>query len=569
MKKLIEKSKTFFTKPQESILSAASIIMIMIVFARVLGLIRLRILAHFFVDESLTLYFASFRLPELVFEVLTLGALSSAFIPVFTKAYKRDPEEAWDVASRTVNIGLVLFVLLSIIFSISAENIYHYIAPGFTNFQTKQISYLARVIFAAQGFFVVSYAMTGVLESRRRFLVPALAPLFYNLGIILGTLLFARNMGLLAPALGVLIGASSHFIIQLPFAYNLGFRFKLGIRPTSEVKKIGKLALPRVFELLILQISKMAELFLASLITLASYTHYTLAISAQAVPVGLFGLSMAKASLPILSSQSEEPDAFKKTLLSTLYQVLFFVIPIAGFIIVLRIPIIRLLFGADIFGWEATVQTGLVLSAFAIGIPFQTSVLVLTRAFYALHDTKTPVKVSLVGTFISVTLGFLFVLQFGFSTWGLALAYSLGQIFQGIALFYLVSKKLNNGTFFAFTPITKSILATTVASVVMYFFLKIFDRSVWVKQLSFLGSVRGFENINFERFVLDTRFTVNLIILSGLTTLLGTLIYIALSFLMQSKELAVLVQTVRKHALEKPAKKEETISPITGDTSQV
>jgi len=360
-----------------------------------------------------------------------------------------------------------------------------------------------------------------------------------------------------------------HFLIQLPFAYNLGFRFKLAIKPTTGVKKIGKLALPRMVELSILQISRMAELFLASLLSLGAYTHYTFAISVQAVPVGLFGLSMAKASLPMLSAQSEDLRAFKKTLLSTLYQVLFFVIPIAGFIMVLRIPIVRLLFGTNIFDWPATVQTGLVLSSFAVGIPFQTSVLVLTRAFYALHDTRTPVKVSLTGTLLTIAFGFYFILGLHYSTWSLALAYALGQAFQAIMLFYLVSKKLNNGTFFALSPIIKNVIASSVASSAMYFVLKFFDRSVWVKQLSFLGSVSGFESINFERFVLDTRFTVNLIALTVITSLLGVTIYIVLSFLMKSKELFALARIVKKHQLATPTKRKETISPITGDSSQV
>jgi len=121
-----------------------------------------------------------------------------------------------------------------------ANNFYGVLAPGFSIEHRDQIVAIARVLFAAQGFFVVSYVLTAVLESSRRFLVPALAPLLYNIGIILGTAFMAPRMGLMAPALGVVIGASSHFLIQLPLAFKLGFRFIPRIRITDEVKKIGK-----------------------------------------------------------------------------------------------------------------------------------------------------------------------------------------------------------------------------------------------------------------------------------------------------------------------------------------
>jgi len=544
--------------------------MVMIVAARIFGLVRLRVLAHFFVDEDLSLFFAAFRLPDLIFEVLTLGALSSAFIPVFTKIYKKDEAEAWDTAARVVNLGLIVFAVFALLFGLFAHNLYALIAPGYSIEQREQIAYLARVLFAAQGFFVVSYALTGVLESLRRFLIPAFAPLFYNLGIIIGTYLFADQFGLLAPALGVIIGALAHFLIQLPFAYRLGFRFALVLRPTSGIKKIGKLALPRIIELSFLQLTKISELFLSSLISTAAYTYYNFAYSAQALPVGLFGLSMAKAALPTLTAQSDDPKKFKKTLLSTLYQVIFLIIPVTTMLIVLRIPVVRLLFGTDIFDWPATVQTGLVLSAFAIGVPFQAATLVLTRAFYALHDTSTPVKVSLTGGAISILTSFTLILGLHYPTWGLALGYALGTTFQAISLFFLLSKRLNGKTLFAVGPILKNLFASIVAGLSMFLFLKFFDRSVWVKRLSFLSNLEATKNLNFENFVLDTRYTGNLIILTAMTAFLGLVIYVIISFLMGSEELFAFIRLIKRRRLSPPpAKEQETVIPTPSDGTQV
>lgn len=568
MMTFLKKSKEIFTKPQETILSAASLIMMMIIFSRLIGLIRLRVLAHFFVDTELTLFFAGFRLPDLVFEVLTLGALSSAFIPVFTAEFKKSERVAWETASRTLNIGLLVFLFFAALFGSFAPSLYKIIAPGFTDEQTLQIAYLARIVFAAQGFFVVSYAMTGVLESLKRFLIPAMAPLFYNLGIVIGTIMLAEDWGITAPAIGVVIGALGHFLIQLPFAYRLGFRFGISINPTRGVKKIGKLALPRIFELLILQLSKMVELFLASIISLASYTYYTFAYSAQALPVGLIGLSIAKAALPTLSSQTDELAKFKKTLLKTLYQVLFLIIPMASILIVLRVPAIRLLFGTNLFDWEATIQTGFVLSAFAVGIPFQAANLLLTRSFYALQDTRTPVKVSLVGTAITVLSGFFLVYYLGLPTWGLAASYAAGQIFQAVALYVLVSKQLNGGKIFHLTPVFKSIAAAVVSAFSMYYVLKLFDRSVWVKQISFLGS-DVVKSINFEAFVLDTRYTSNLIILTSITAALGIIIYLIMAYLLRIKELYAIIALFKRLPKAKSLKQEEETISVTSDSSQV
>ena len=411
--KIFSHGKRILFAPQASILSAASVIMLMVVFSRILGLIRQRVLLSYFLPEDLSLFFAAFRLPDLVFEVLTLGALSSAFIPVFTSYLKKDEKEAWQIASRIMNLGLLIFVGVAFIFSFSSEWMYGIVAAGFEPHEAARIAGFARILFAAQGFFLASYVITGDLESMRMFFVPAMAPLLYNLGIIFGTVVLNSRFGLYAPAIGVVIGAFLHFLIQLPFAYRLGFRFTLSFKPDRGVREIAKLAGPRVVELGVLQLSKTVELYLASLISTAAYTYFTLANAVQMLPVGVFGVSLAKAAFPSLTREANEPQEFKRILLTTLYQVFFLIMPLTTILIVLRVPVVRLLFGTDIFGWKATVQTGFVLSAFAIGVPAQASVMLLNRAFYALHDTRTPMAISLAGTSIATITSMVLILGFG------------------------------------------------------------------------------------------------------------------------------------------------------------
>jgi putative peptidoglycan lipid II flippase len=571
--KLVSSGKKLFTHPQTSVLSAATIVMIMILASRVLGLARQRILADHFAPGDLALFFAAFRLPDVLFEVLVFGTFSSAFIPVFTKELKNGgTDEAWKLASKVITLGLTFFIVFAVCFSFFAQDIYSIITPGFNYEETAQIASVARILFAAQGFFVISYVLTGVLESMRRFLVPALAPLFYNIGIIVGTIFLSERFGLMGPAIGVVIGAILHFCIQLPLAYKLGFRFTWGWKVDSGVKKIGKLALPRIVDLSFDQIGKTVELSLASLISKASYTYYTFANSLQLLPVSLFGTPLAKAALPMLSREFDNPPEFKRILRTTLFQALFFTLPLTAIVIVLRIPLVRLAYGTSIFNWQSTIETGYVLSAFGIGIVFQTLMAILTRSFFALHDTKTPVYVSMIGLFLLVVGDASLVLGFGIPVWALAISFTFSVCIETILLFYLLNKRLSGFvTANMVIRIGKMILASSASSFVMYFFLKLFDRSVWVKQLSFLGQVDIANNINFELFVLDTRYTGNLLILTLFVMASGGLTYLIVLFLLRSRDLSNFFGILKRFSLKNknilvPQKEQEPMAPAPDNT---
>jgi len=573
VKKIFFKGAKIFTSPQNSVMSAATVIMIMILASRILGLVRQRVLAHFFIPDDLALFFAAFRLPDLIFEVLVYGSFSSAFIPVFTKSLKEGRQKAWEIASIISNIGLLAFVIMALAVIFFASHFYGLFAPGFSISDREIIIKLTKILFLAQGFFVISYVLTGVLESLRRFLVPALAPLFYNLGIILGTIIFAGKYGLFAPVIGVVIGAFMHFAIQLPFAIKMGFKFRLAIKFSQEIKKIGRLALPRVIEVSFTQVAKTAELFFASIISTASYTYYTFGNSIQLIPIGLFGTSIAKAALPTLSRQADKPVEFKKTLFNAINQAIFLVVPVAVFLVVLRIPIVRLIYGTDIFDWQSTVQTSLVVSAFAFGIVFQVIYALLARAFYAMHDTKTPVTVSVSGLILNIALNFILIKLVKLPVWGLAASFSFMSFYEALILYFLISKKFGEKVILKNLPsFTKTISASLASGSVMFFLLKFFDRSVWVKRLSFLSSIDSLDAIQFEKFVLDTRYTLNLLILTLVVLAIGVVIYLVVSRILKSQEFFYFEQMVRKFSLSKkvgaiPSKEQEPVTPSAGDTS--
>ncbi len=548
--KILGKSKKLFSSQQTSVLSAAFVIMMMVVLSRVLGLVRQRVLAHFFEVDELSLFFAAFRLPDTLFEVLIFGSFSSAFVPVFARLAKKDSKEAWGLASSVLNIGLIIFFILILGFLFLAPRFYSVFAPGFTAEEQAKIVYLSRFLFLAQGIFVASYVLTGVLESLKRFLIPALAPVFYNLGIILGTVVLYSRFHLLAPVLGVILGAILHFLIQYPLAYNLGFRFSFRINEKESLKKIAKLALPRVIEVSFLQVSKVAELFFSSLVSSASYTYYTFANTLQLLPVGLVGLSISKAALPNFSERADSKKEFADLLWKTFNEMVFLILPISASFFVLRIPLVRLVYGTDIFDWEATVQTSLVLSAFAVSITFQAVNSLISRAFYALHNTKTPVLVSIFSLAFVLILDFVFIRVLGLPIWGLAAAFSLASFLQFLLLFFLINKELGGGFLFInFYLLLKKLIAVLLSSSLMFFMLKFFDRSVWVKKLSFLSRTSIAEKISFESFVLDTRYTFNLLILTILVFLVGLLSYIVFSLIFGNREVYSFYKLIRSRLL--------------------
>ncbi len=538
----------FLGRRQTNISSAAAIISLMIAFSRILGLMRNRVLAHFFSSTELSLYFAAFRLPGAVFDILVFGVISAAFIPTFTAYLAKDEEkQAWQIANGVLILALLVFLVLSGLIFLLAAPLYRRIIPGFSQEQIDQVVFLARILIVSQGFFLLSYFLTGILESWQRFLVPAIAPIFYNLGIIGGTAFLAPKLGLTGSVLGVVAGAFFHFIIQLPLAFNLGFRPRLIFNFSQPgLKKVGRLAWPRIIELSLLELAKTIELFFASLVSVGAYTWLTFANSLQLLPVDLFGTSLAKATLPTFSSLAarEENDQFKKVFLSSWQQILFLTLPASVFLVVLRVPIVRLVFGAARFTWESTLETGYTLSVFCLAIFSQALVLLLNRAFYAFQETKTAVKVSVFSTLINIILSGLLILILKFPLWGLALSFTLASLLQFLILFRLLANKL--GGFSkeeTLTPFLKTALAAVVAGGLMFFLLKIFDRSVWDKRLSFLNFFGLRLSTSLEKFVLDTRYTTNLILLTALVALAGAGAYLGLAWVLKIKALMVFLKT--------------------------
>ncbi len=508
------------------------ILVLMVFTSRVLGLVRDRMLNARFSPDELGVYFAAFRLPNLIFELLVMGALTSAFIPIFTKYItQKNEKEGFGMAAALINLSIIALTVLSIPIFIWAESISRFLAPGFDSVQIANMASFTRIMVLSQVLpLLIGNFFTGILQSYNLFLVPALAPVVYNVGIIIGIIFLSAPFGLYGPVIGVGIGALLFMLIQIPLVFSVGYRHKLDFNIRhSGVREVLRLIAPRTIGLAVSQIDSTVDLMLSSLLGASMVTVFNFAQQLQQLPVGLFGVTVAQAALPTLSAATAKEDIgeFKKAIISGIHQILFFVLPASAMFIVLRIPVVRLVFGASRFTWEATVLTGMTLSMFAISIFAQSIVNILARGFYALYDTKTPVTVGVVSILMNTTASIIFIKVLGWPVWSLGLSTSIASIINATALFFLLNRRVGG---FAkgelYLPAIKMFIASVIAGVVVFFPLKLFDQLVF-----------------------DTTRTFGLLMLTGLAGGAGLLTYVGLAWVFDVSELKsflALVSRVRK-----------------------
>ncbi|MEI6039860.1 MAG: murein biosynthesis integral membrane protein MurJ [Candidatus Berkelbacteria bacterium] len=427
---------------KNSLTAASVILMITLTLSNVLGLIRDHFLTQKIPTELLSAYYAAFRIPDLIFNILILGAITSAFIPIFTNLVAKEKEdEAWLVASSVVNIAFVFLVCFSIVLVLIMPIITPLVVPGFDSSRQEIVTNLARIMLLSPIFFGLSYIFGGILNSFKRFMVYSLAPLVYNITIILGTLFFADHFSVYGVAVSVVVGAFLHFLIQLPVAIKLGFRFNAKIAWDHwGVKRIGLLMIPRSIALGANQIMLLIFTGIASSLGGYSIAVYNLADNIQTMPMVVFGTSFATAIFPTLSEavSRDRYDEFIAQIIKYTRIILFFMIPIIVMIVLLRIQIIRLIFGSGHFGWDQTMATANTTAYLALSLAFTGLQPLFSRAFYALHNTKVPMIGTMVGVVASIILGKILSLKLGVE--GLALGYTIGSMIGTIFLYIMLKK---------------------------------------------------------------------------------------------------------------------------------
>ncbi len=431
---------------------AASLIMALFVVSRVLGLLREMVISHQFgTGGDLDAYLAAFRLPDILFQIVAGGALASAFIPTFTTLLARqDDRGAWRLASAIINLVLILTSAFAILAALLAPWLVStIIAPGFDAPRQALTVDLMRLMLVTPVIFGVSGVIMGILNAQLHFLLPALAPILYNLGIILGAVILAPDMGVMGLAVGVVAGSLGHLLIQIPGLVRYGLRYTpaLGLHDPS-VREVGRLMLPRMVGLAAVQINFLVNTILASGLIAGSLAAINYAWLLMLLPQGVFAQSIATAAFPTFSTQAAKGQVaeMRSTLSATLRAILYLALPAAVGLIVLRKPLVQLIFQRGAFTETSTEMVAWALAFFALGLPAHAVVEVVVRAFYALHDTKTPVMVGIGAMVLNVILSLTFIVVFEALGWmplgGLALSNSLATTIEMAVLLGIIRRRL-------------------------------------------------------------------------------------------------------------------------------
>lgn len=542
------KSISILLKRQTNILSAALILMLTVILSQILGLIRQRLLVSIFgASDTLGVYLASSRLPDFLFQVIIAGALYSAFIPVFTDFLSRGrEEEANKMASTLLVFGLSVFIIISIFLFIFAPHFLQILnlGSGFSASQMELMAQLMRIMIAGQIIFLLGTFFSALLQSHNHFFIPGIALALYNFGIIAGIYLFSTHLGIFAPAYGVILGSLIFVLLQLPLIRRIGFKFRPSISlKTVGIMEVSKLMWPRTISLFVFQVGGIFTLALISFLPQSgrNFVVFDVAQTLFFAPIALFGQTVAQAAFPVLAREKNKITHFRITLLASINQILYLVLPISAILLVLRIPIVRLIFGAGKFDWDATVLTGRILAFFALSIFAQSLIGLLSRAFYALHDTKTPLIIGGISvvTTILLSIFFIFVLNNQIiasdalgklrlvptGVEGIALSYSISGIINLILLLIFLNRKID-GIFSKeqfVLPQIKIFISSFFMAIALYIPIKLLDQLVF-----------------------DTTRTINLILLTGISSIAGLSLYLFLTWLFNVREATTFLLMFRR-----------------------
>ena len=490
---MVEKIKQVFYGPQ-GLRSATILLAVTLFLSNVLGLLRNILLATQAHSLSeLDPYYAAFRLPDLIFNLLVLGAISSAFIPVYTKVMKEHGNDEANQMASTLLGNLIVLVLVSIV-------VLWFLLPGliplllhkFSDEQQQLTVHLARIMLLSPLFFCLSYVEGAVLNAHKRFVSYSIAPLIYNVSIIGGALLLPR-FGVEGVAWSVVAGAFLHFLIQLPSVLRAGFTFHLRVDwKNSHVGTVFRLMIPRSFSLGLAQIILLGFTVIASTLRPGALAIFSLANDFQTTPAILFGASLATAVFPTLSEAVAEksPEQFQHYLGRTIRISLFTLIPLTILIFVLRAQITRLYVGLGHHSnWEETIRTINTLAWFSFSFLAQGIVFILARAFYALQDTRRPLYASFIAGVVTIILAILLP-KFGYFSAGnradvaaLAAAYTIGMWVQALALIWWFPKQWLGPTKNFIATLPQVILASVVAGFVAWLTLQVVGEGVHTNQL--------------------------------------------------------------------------------------
>ena len=429
------------------LVTASLILTVAALASRLLGWVRLLVIgSQFGASRELDAYFAAFRIPDAIFQLVVAGALSAALIPVFAGYRARNQDrEAWLLASSVINLVLIALAALSLAMAVFAPVLVPIVAPGFDAPTTELTIRMTRVMLISPVLIGMGAVVTGILNSYQQFTVPALAPLLYNVAIIGAAIFLAPVMGIEGLAVGVAVGSLAHLAVQVPNLARVGHRYDLtiGLRHPG-VRRVAWLMGPRTLGLAAGQLNFLVSTVLASGLPEGSLTAYNYAFQLSQIPVGVVGVSIAVALFPTLSQDAAlgRIGHIRRQVSTAIRVLLFVAAPLMAVMIVLREPLTDVFYQYGAFTDLASERTADALLFFAVGLGGHIVVHVLTRTFYAMQDTRTPVTWAIVAVAINVPLMASLVGPMGVE--GLALALSISAVLEVLGLLWSLHRRIES-----------------------------------------------------------------------------------------------------------------------------
>lgn len=513
--------------------------------SQVLGLVRDKLLAyHFGAGGVLDIYYAAFRIPDLIFVSIASIVSASVLVPFFIDRLKNDEDKGKKFIDNIFSAFFIIIIIISVITFIITPWLVKTLLPGFAKSSNLEELVLAtRILLLSPIFLGISNFLSSITQMNKRFLVYAISPILYNVGIIIGILFFYPAMGIYGLVTGVILGSFLHMAIQIPFIIRgrIYPKFIFNIDLKNIYKVIG-VSLPRTLTLSSNQLASFFLISLASYMKAGSISVFNLALNLQSVPLSIIGVSYSSAIFPTLSKFFVEKNKkeFLGHMIDSARHIIFWSIPITVLFIVLRAQIVRTIYGAGNFDWADTRLTAAVLAIFVVSVVGQSLILLFVRAYYAEGRTSKPLIINVLSGLIIVAAGYLLTKAFfaypifayflqdlfkvsgqlGTSVLVLPLAYSLGVIINTCLHWHMFNRD--------YPGFSRPVIATLFQS---------FSASVIMGYIAFLG-LRFFNNF----FPLTK--AINVFLQGFLAGIVGIIVGILVLILLKNKEIVEVWNTL-------------------------
>ncbi|OIP65382.1 MAG: hypothetical protein COV32_01785 [Candidatus Yonathbacteria bacterium CG10_big_fil_rev_8_21_14_0_10_43_136] len=494
---MVKKLLSFFSREWNGLHEAALLLGIFAILSQVLALIRDRLLAHLFgASQTLDIYYAAFRIPDFVFAGVASFISALVLIPILTKKANDSDARAQKFLNDTFTVFFSILVVVSVCVYIATPTIAKALFPAFSGDALNELIIMSRLLLFSPILLGLSNLLGSVTQMLHKFFAFALAPVLYNIGIILGALFFYPTFGIIGLGFGVVLGAFMHFFVHFYISSRNGFTLRISFMPSfADIWEVTRVSFPRTIALSANQLALFALVVFAASLPQGSITVFNFALNLQSVPIAIIGVSYATAAFPALSKHFADAEIkkFLEKILTAARHIVFWSLPVLVLMIVLRAQIVRTILGSGSFDWTATRLTAACLAIFTISAVAQSTGHLFARGFYATGNNSIPFITNVLSAIVICVTGYFFLIGYagspfiqdfvgsllrvegltGASVLMLPLAYTVGMLLNTALLIYFFRRQF--GRFL--TPVKDTLIhgsfSAIIAGVVAYEFLEV------------------------------------------------------------------------------------------------